>query len=120
MTIPAPARIRQKPIVPSERHECARFVQWLRNNKLPFTHIANETDSVKLGIRNRLMGVSKGVPDYMILVNKGVIFVEMKRRIGGKTSPHQKEWVSQLTLRGIPVKVCRGFDEAVSFVKEHL
>jgi hypothetical protein len=56
----------------------------------------------------------------MILVNKGVIFVEMKRRVGGKTSPHQKEWVSQLTLRGIPVKVCRGFDEAVSFVKEHL
>ena len=107
-------------VVPTERYECTRFVQFLRNNNIPFTHIANETDSVKLGIANRRMGVSKGVPDYLVLVPNGIIFIEMKRRRGGRVTKEQKEWIAGLTLRGIPARVCKGFDEAAAFVKEHL
>lgn len=108
---------------PSEDLECIRFVSWLRLKDLKFSHIPNGmfTNSWRVRKKNKMLGVARGVPDYLIITPRhGVIFVEMKRQRTYKTSAEQKEWIEALTEVGCPAKVCRGFSEAKAFVEEWL
>lgn len=105
---------------PSENFECYRFTTWLTSKKLRHTHVPNETVSKSQAIKNKRLGTSPGVPDYLILTPTGIIFVEMKRRTGGRLSAYQKEWLAALTQCNVPAKVCAGFDEAKQFVEEFL
>ena len=120
---------------PSEYEECKIFVQWLRLNNIPHSHCANESQSggknaIIRGAKLKAIGQSKGVFDYDIYIPvKGImnkvdcyelIKIEMKRRKGGVVSPEQKSWMKIYELAGIPCKICKGADEAIEFVKEHL
>lgn len=116
-------RAQNKPLLPkinrpSERYECQRFVSWLISQKIKHTHIANETSTMRQGLRNKRMGVSPGVPDYMILLPGLIVFVEMKRQKPSytKLSKEQKSWLEDLQLSGAAAKVCYGFEEAKEFV----
>lgn len=108
---------RLKEVVPSEAFECKLFVEWLRNESIPFTHIPNATNSRRQGLVNKALGTSRGFPDY-ILFTPQAVFVEMKRRKGGKVAPEQKEWINLLTHAGYDAKICHGFEEAKQFVVE--
>lgn len=60
-------------------------------------------------------GVKKGVPDLFLPVPKGIycgLFLEMKRRKGGRVSKEQVGWLANLMSRGYKCVVARGFDEA--------
>lgn len=105
---------------PSEEFECVRFTSWLTSKQLRHSHIPNATNSKRQGVKNKKLGTSPGVPDYLILTPAGIVFVEMKRRKGGVTSTYQKEWLAALTRCKVPAKVCKGFDEAKEFVEEFL
>ena len=84
--------IKVKP--PREDFEAARLVSYLKLRGWRFTHIANETRSKRQAIKNKSLGTSKGVPDYLILhPTRGVVFIELKRLRGGKVSAEQKEWI---------------------------
>ena len=73
--------------------------------------------------RMKRMGVKAGHPDIIIydsppmLPNKKGTAIEMKRVKGGVVSDLQKEWQTKLTERGWIAMVCRGADEAISFLK---
>lgn len=63
------------------------------------------------------MGVRRGFPDYVVITNKEVLFIEMKRKKGGVVSPEQDEWISVLNQMGLRAEVCKGFDEARLFLE---
>lgn len=110
------------------------FADWLRANKIPAAHIANESRSSSKnamirGAKLKKMGQSRGVWDYEVFVPiRGItgavdcyqqLKIEMKKRKGGTVSPEQKEWKKVYELAGIPCKVCKGADEAIAFVDEY-
>ncbi len=105
--------------VPSEELECTRLVDYLRSRGLRFTHIPNSTNNKKQGVKNKRMGTSPGVPDYLILLPKGgCLWIEMKRRAGGRVSEEQKEWIAALSKMPFTLAyVCNGFDEAKALIE---
>lgn len=107
-----------------EQLECEVFADYLRLRNLKFAHIANESGMrLPIGvIRKRVrMGYGKGVPDYLIIVNNHILFIEMKREKGGVVSPEQKEWIEILNaVAGVKAYVCRGATEAINLVEEYL
>ena len=118
-----------EPAVPTEESDCIAFASYLRLKGLKFSHIPNETytKSWKVKQRNKDIGVSRGVPDYIILIerplnaNSTLLFIEMKREKGGKVSEEQAEWVNGLNkVFGVVAMVCRGFDQAKEAVDAFL
>lgn len=107
----------------TEYEEAKVFAQYLDLKRLLFTHIAQETFTKNWGtkMKNKMMGVRKGFPDYAIIANKQLLFVELKRKKGGKVSPEQKKWIEELNgIIGVVAIVANGADEAIKFVEDHL
>lgn len=110
-------------IIPTEYAECLTFAGWLRVKGIKFAHIPNETftTSFKAKMKNKNMGVSPGIPDYLVVLPKGLLFIEMKRKKGGTLSPFQKDWIDALNpLKGVEARVAKGADEAIKIVEEFL
>lgn len=108
-------------IVPYEDQECYAFVEYLRHKKLKHTHVANEGKlPVQYRIKLRKMGLSPGVPDYIIIHPKGLVFIEMKRINATKSSVRhtQKRWIEELNkLPGVGAFVAYGADEAINIIE---
>lgn len=111
----------------SEYEECLVFVEYLKlmqssNKVLLYSHIPNETYTTSWNqkIKNKQMGVVPGIPDYIVITHKQIVFVEMKRLKGNKSSKAQDEWIKTLNAIGIPAKVCYGAGEAIEFIEEHI
>lgn len=106
---------------PTEAQECEVLVAYMRVKGYKFTHIANETgrgrNAAMMGLRNKRMGVSKGFPDYLVIVDGNFIAIEMKRTKGSSTSQEQKDWIDALTQAGVEARICKGADEAIKFIK---
>lgn len=109
-------------MIPTEAEEAKALVAYLRLKGYRFTHCANETGSGRIammqGVRNKQQGVSKGFPDYMIIINNQLIAIELKRCKGSTTSSYQKEWIEALNNCNIPAKICKGWVEAVDFIDD--
>lgn len=108
---------------PTEYEECRTFADWLKYQNLMFSHIPSGTNTVHMGTRmkNKAMGLNRGVPDYVIITPKGLLFVEMKRKRGSKTYPEQLEWKQALNkLDGVQSEICFGCDSAIEFVEQFL
>lgn len=107
---------------PTEHEECVAFVQWLELKGLKFTHLAQETYTANWGtkMKNKREGVRPGVPDYLIVLpDKGLAFVEMKRKKHSVVSDAQKGWIDALnSLPGVEARVCKGADSAIAFIEE--
>jgi len=110
--------------VPTEEAECLVLAQYLRLSSIQFAHIPNNTwtQSIKQKVKNKNMGVSPGVPDYMIVLPRCLLFIEMKRKKGGTVSEAQKEWIHNLNSISPTViaVVCHGADEAIQTVEKYL
>ena len=106
----------------TEYDECKNLAIYLNAMCFKFAHIPNETRTPHIGtkMKNKAVGVSSGVPDYMIIIparniynrdfadqRDRLIFVEMKRINGGVVSDNQRERLSALDRCGIPCKVCK-------------
>lgn len=117
----------------SEEEEQMAFVQYCQAQGWKIHHSANEvggsTAQLKMrAIKAKRMGTSKGFPDLLIFVPiVGIedevdayqpIAVEMKRKVGSVTSPEQRAWGKVLKKAGIPFKICKGCEEAISFVNQ--
>lgn len=48
------------------------------------------------------------------------LFIELKRRDGGKVSPAQQEWINRLNKARYLAVVCHGAKEAVEIIKRYL
>ena len=58
---------------------------------------------------------------YAIVARGGKhgLYIEMKRREGGRVSDLQKEWIERLTAQGYECQVCHGFDEAIEVIERY-
>lgn len=109
---------------PKEDFECKLLVSYLKQRSVTFyTHIANESPSVKSRVRNAALGLTKGVPDYFIILPNGKpCFIEMKRRVTTAHRPRisdaQYAWIDRLNEVGVASKACFGFEQAKQFIEE--
>jgi hypothetical protein len=105
---------------PTEDFEQTLLVHWLEVKGYKFTAIPNSTytTSIKQKMKNKRTGLRPGFPDMVVIVNKKIICIEMKRTRGGTLTPEQKIWIEALNYAGVPTRVCKGFEEAKAFVTE--
>lgn len=76
-----------------------------------------------VGMKLKLEGVRRGVPDlFFAYPHKGFhgLYIEMKRRHGGRVSPEQELMIEALKRQGYKVEVCKGCDEAFKVFNEYL
>lgn len=114
-------------INPTEEQDCIALVKYLQllenqGKVVKFTHIAQETYTPfrTTKARNMRMGVKPGFPDYVIIGKTKTIFIEMKRKIGGKQTIAQRDWMLALFNTKQRVFLCFGFDEAKQVVDQEL
>lgn len=116
--------------VPTEDQEAKNLVRYMRMMDLTFHHSPNETgqtqEARRRASRMKAMGTSAGYPDYTIVIptdrypqaSASLMFVELKRVRGSKTSDEQKAWIARLQEAGFPARICHGADAAKAFIKE--
>jgi hypothetical protein len=110
----------------TEAEESHILVAWLRVKGLTFTHIGNETghtpEARRRAIRLKQQGVSRGFPDYCVLLpGIGVVYIELKRLHGSHTSPEQKAWVEALNAcPGTSAHICRGARVAIETIESYM
>lgn len=112
---------------PLEAEEAKTLMDYMHARGLKFTHIRNETMGKRSDgkIRNwqavldYQAGVSPGFPDFCVVIpNKGLLFIELKRRKGGKLSDAQAGWITALnTVPGVQAERCDGADAAIAFIE---
>lgn len=109
-------------MIPTEDQECIAFADYCRLKGYTFGHINNElfTKSWKQKLRQKQLGSAKGLPDYIVIANNKLMFIEMKRSKGGVVSAYQKLWISELNNSGVIAGVCYGCEEAIEFVEKNL
>lgn len=108
--------------VPTEQEEAVMLASYCQIKGLHFTHIPNETGgdmmAKRRAIRMKRAGVSRGFPDYIIIKDKKLYFIELKRQKGGKVSHEQRKWLEVLATTGAKCAVCNGAKEAIEFLEE--
>ena len=120
-------RAKTKELIPTEHEEQKGFIQYCQLQRgvwLRFFAIPNGGHRHKaVGAKLKAEGVRKGVPDLFLPVARGQyhgLFLEMKRRKGGKTSDAQADELHLLATAGYSVGVPRGWEEAVEMTKLYL
>ena len=97
------------------------FVEWLELNGYKFIAIPNSTytKSWKQKHKNHREGLRAGLPDVLVIIpNKGLAFVEMKRTKGGQLRQNQKEWIEELNkLDNVEAFVAKGAHKAIEFIQ---
>ena len=121
-------------MTPSEHYEQVMLFRWAeiecRCRKFPKVMIGGKEISVleflhavpNGGLRSKktaadlkLEGVKSGVPDISFPYPTGRhygLYIEMKRKKGGKLSESQKKWLEYLNEAGYLAVVCKGEEQA--------
>ena len=71
----------------------------------------------------KLQGVQPGVPDICLPVPRGGyhgLYIELKRRKGGRLSEEQAGWIDRLNRLGYRAVVCKGWDAAREEIEQYL
>jgi hypothetical protein len=100
-------------MAPSEHLEQVRLVSWFRRSYPGVRIFAIPNGggrSASTGVALKAEGVQAGVPD--LFVPEWLLWVEMKREIGGIVSPVQRDWIDYLQGIGHQVIIGRGFEDA--------
>ena len=115
---------------PTEEQEQAAVFQWaeLMQGRFPelalLFHIPNGgLRSLTEAVRFKRTGVKAGVPDLFLPVARGEnhgLFVEMKRRKGGRVSEEQTAWMEALGKQHYMCVVAHGAEEACCYIQEYL
>ena len=114
---------------PREEQEQKAFVEWCQFKSCEYKGldliyaIPNGGSRNEIEARNlKLTGVKAGVPDLCLPVarkGKHGLYIEMKRKKGGKLSEYQEKWLAKLSEQGYETAVCHGLDEAIKTVEEY-
>lgn len=109
-----------------EQQQLFQWASWLqpRHPELALMyHIPNEGKrSRATGGRMCAEGLKAGVPDICLPVPSGEyhgLYIEMKR-IGGRPSKPQKQWIQHLNEQGYHAAVCFGFEDAAGLIMKYL
>ena len=115
---------------PTEAQEQEALFRWAAYSRGKYPalellyHIPNEGQRSGLtGYRMKLQGLRRGVPDICLPVPYGrftALYIELKRRDGGRVSEEQRGWIAALNRVGCRAVVCRGWDEAREEIERYL
>lgn len=116
--------------VPSESVEQQCLFRWAayQRGKYPeldlMYHIPNGGKRGKVeAIHFKAEGVKAGVPDICLPVPRGGwhgLYIELKRREGGRVSPEQTKWLEDLMRQGYYTAICRGWEDAQRVILAYL
>lgn len=116
--------------VPTEEQEQAAVIEWAAYSQGKFPelrylmHIPNgEERHPAVAAKLKKMGVKPGVPDLFLPVARGGwhgLFIEMKRKHGGRLSEKQVEWLKALEAERYCAVVCAGAEEACDTIMQYL
>jgi len=108
--------------VPTEHAEQAQLLAWAQDAqqkhpdlRLLFAIPNGEHRHWTVARRLKAEGVRPGVPDLMLPVKRSGfsgLFVELKRRSGGRVSEEQAWWHAVLLGQGFMVATCKGAVDA--------
>jgi len=112
----------------SEHQEQKAVVDWCHAKKIAVASVPNgffipaKTMQAKRRVHGQIRklkaeGYAPGFPDLMVFIPSMVLFIEMKKKTGGRVSPEQKEWHKKLRSLGYFVLICHGADQAISEIK---
>lgn len=118
-------------IIPTEDQEGKALVDWwsmacgkYRACPDDLAHIPNGGDRhAVVGAKMKAQGTRRGMPDYLLTISSArhpVLWIELKRRKGGRLSDHQKIQIARLRARGHAVCVCHGWESAKEAIEQHL
>lgn len=124
-------RIARKPASnPTEAQEQKALFEWaeLAKGRYPelalMYHIPNGGSRNPIEAHNlKAQGVKPGVPDICLPVpahHYTALYIELKRRKGGKVSIEQRGWIAALNRAGNLAVVCRGWEVARGLILEYL
>ena len=116
--------------IPTEAEEQTALFQWADVMKAQYPELALMHHIPNGGSRNRTeaarlkaQGVKPGVPDICLPVPRGGyhgMYIELKRRDGGRVSKNQKEWLTGLAGMGYKCMVCLGWEDARDEIVKYL
>ena len=116
--------------VPYEADEQKAIFEWIGYSIGRFPELKLCMHIPNGGYRNpreahnlRLQGVKSGVPDLFLPVAKRGyhgLFIELKRKKGGRLSEDQKQWLDDLFEQGYLAVRCDGADEAIGMLERYL
>lgn len=116
--------------IPTEAQEQITLFQWaaLMARKWPELRLMHAIPNG--GSRNPIearhlkdQGVKAGIPDIFLPCPKDVfhgLYIEMKRKKGGRVSEAQREMIMSLKAMGYRVEVCEGWEEAKTVIVEYM
>ena len=115
---------------PLERDEQELLFEWAEYAACKHPEIAmmyaipnGEYRAPKTARNLHLQGVKAGVPDMCLPVPRGgygALYIELKRKRGGRVSEQQRVWIDALNRVGNRAVICYGFDEAKKAIEEYL
>lgn len=105
----------------SEHQEQAAVISWIKEYHPDWLaiHIENEYNPKSNQKKKYEMGFIKGFPDLMIIMPNKTVFIEMKKKKGGRVSTHQKDVIKNLNELGHSAIVAHGASEAIKFLATH-
>ena len=108
--------------VPTELWEQQTLIEWMRLKRLTFFAIPNGGKRTRWQAQQaKREGMTAGAPDLAVILPKGVtLWVEMKRRKGGRVSPGQKVIGNRLQNLEHHYRVCKGWEEAKEWIETKL
>lgn len=116
--------------IPTEAQEQTTLFQWvsMMTGKLPelrlLHHIPNGGGRNPIEARHlKEQGVKPGIPDLFLPCARGGfhgLYIEMKRRKGGRVSIEQKKMIIALREQGYRVEVCQGWEEARDIITAYM
>lgn len=113
---------------PLEDDEQIRVIEWCDGSESPsgaeeiFAIPNGGTRNKREASKLKRTGVRSGVSDLMLPVPVGAfhgLFIEMKRKKGGRLSQDQKCFLYRMAGRGYSCAVCHGADQAIEAINEY-
>lgn len=116
--------------IPTEAQEQTALFQWaaMMEGRIPelrlMHHCPNGGSRNAIEAHNlRLQGVKAGIPDiFLPCARNGFhgLYIELKRRKGGRVSVEQKKMILALQGQGYRVEVCEGWEAARDVITEYM
>lgn len=116
--------------IPTEAQEQTTLFQWaaLMIHRWPelrlLHHIPNGGSRNAIeAVHLKQQGVKPGIPDIFLPCARGEwhgLYIELKRRKGGRVSNEQKEMIRLLIEQGYKAVVCYGWEEAKTVIVEYM
>ena len=119
-----------KPTIPTEAQEQAALFRWAKCMAWKWTelrcmhHIPNGGSRNPIEARHlKEQGVKAGIPDIFLPCARGGwhgLYIEMKRRTGGRISEEQRAMLDALRAQGYRTQVCKGWEQAKQIIEQYL